>query len=316
MQKSTNSLRKPVQIDILVFEQFSNHCLANALEPFRAANTLADQKLYQWKFFTPDGQQVTSSSGLPIIPDAGIDDRQSGDMLFIVSSYGHRQLDAKLVRKQLVQASRYSKFVVGLDTGAWLMAGAGLLDGYRATVHPDLIESLSETFLKIDVVRTGFVIDGARITCGGAMAAFDLMLELIGNEHGQVLKMDLASLFLHGGSDLQSTRLGRKPNSTIVEQAIVIMRNNIETPLTIVQICKMLDCNVKYLERCFQKQLNKNPAELSRHLRLTEARRLIENTDLPVTEVAVRSGYENASAMTRAFSKKFGQTPSGLRKAI
>ncbi len=237
-------------------------------------------------------------------------------MLFVISSYGHRQLDNAGLRRKLVHVSRRSRVLVGLDSGAWLMASAGLLDGHRATIHRDLIENLSEEFLKLDIVQSAYVIDGNRITCGGAMAAFDLVLELIGKAHGAILRMDIAALFLHGDAGLQPAVTDGNAGGDIITRALAIMQSSIETPLSMRKLCLRLDCNIKTLERRFQKQLKQNPTAVFRHLRLMEARRLVENTDLPVTEIAVRSGYENASAMTRAFKAKFGTTPRALRMRV
>ncbi len=44
------------QVDVLLFEAFSAHCLANTVEPLRAANTYAGQQAYAWRFLTLDGK--------------------------------------------------------------------------------------------------------------------------------------------------------------------------------------------------------------------------------------------------------------------
>ena len=318
MQYSTQQLSSPIQLDFLLFDQFSNHCLANALEPFRAANTLSGKDLYQWKFYTPDGGPVTSSSGLPIIANGKIDDRNSEDVLFVLSGYGHLELDTPRLRHQLKIASAKATKIIALDSAAWLMASAGLLDGRRATVHNELLDQMAEKFLKVSTVRTGFVIDGSRITCGGAMAAFDLVLELIGNTHGQMLKLDIAALFLHKSHSqiepASATNATTHTDGDIVTNAIAIMRNNIETPWSIAKICRELECNIKTLERQFCVQLGQSPSQVARHIRLVEIRRLIENTNLPITEIGIRGGYKNASAMARACKNKFNLTPRQLRR--
>lgn len=310
MQYSTLNQENTTQIDILLFEKFSNMSLANAVEPLRAANTLSRRALYSWRFLTLDGQPVTSSSGLPIIPHGVFDQNQTGDMLIVNSSYGHLRLDTRSARKSLARAGRRYKAIMGLDSGAWLLASAGLLNGYRATIHDELVQNFGEAFLDVDTVQSSFVIDRNRITCGGAMATFDLMLELIGHTHGGMLRMDLAALFLHNPQ--------KPPQKTtdIVQRATALMQDNIEAPLTIRQVCEHLKCNIKFLERRFAKRLGRSPGSVYQHLRLSEIRRLIETTDLPVTEISVRGGYENASAMTRAFSAKFGMSPRKFRRAI
>ena len=79
----------PREIAILLFDRFSNHCLANAVEPFRAANMLSRKELYRWQFVTWDGRDVVSSSGLPVTPGARLADHPGGDYLFLLPSYGY-----------------------------------------------------------------------------------------------------------------------------------------------------------------------------------------------------------------------------------
>ncbi|MEP3630109.1 MAG: AraC family transcriptional regulator, partial [Hyphomicrobiales bacterium] len=155
------------EISILLFEKFSNHCLANILEPFRAANTLSNDALYQWQFYTLDGESVSSSSGLPIMPDGAFDPSNRIDDLFIVSSYDHLSLSTSKCRNVLRAARTNAKRIVGLDTGAWLMAAAGLLDGQKATIHWDVFDSFSEQFLSIDTSKERFVVGDNVITCAG-----------------------------------------------------------------------------------------------------------------------------------------------------
>jgi hypothetical protein len=77
-------------VGVLLFDRFSNHCLANAIEPLRAANTFAGRTLYRWSFLSLDGAQVTSSSGLPVQPETTLARHPGGDYLFLMPSYGFR----------------------------------------------------------------------------------------------------------------------------------------------------------------------------------------------------------------------------------
>ncbi len=304
----------PVSVDILLFDQFSNHCLANALEPFRAANTIAGREVYRWLFYTLDGEPAVSSSGLPVIPNQALGDSQSGDYLFVISSYGFKTHDTPAARRAIRSASHRANISAGLDTGAWLLAAAGQLDGKRATIHWDEIELFSETFLSVEVERERFIIDGDRITCGGAMAAFDLALFLIGDHHGEALRLDVAALFMHAPAIETGPMPEPQPRSRVIGRAVILMQENMEHPLTIGEISTQLGYTQKSLERRFNAELGAPPSQVYRHIRLSSVRRFIENTDFSITEIALRGGYESASAMTRAFVKKFGFTPRTLRR--
>ena len=153
----------PRRIGVLLFPSFSNHCLANAVEPLRGANTLSRRALYDWKFLGLDTAGVASSSGLIVQPQARLTDHPGGDALLVMPSYDFQRHATPDAQRALRAAAARFRCVAGLDTGSWLMAAAGLLDGRRATIHWDEMDSLAEAFPQVSVTPERFVIDGDRI---------------------------------------------------------------------------------------------------------------------------------------------------------
>lgn len=300
-------------IGVLLFDQFSNHCLANAVEPFRAANTLSGRELYRWHHLSLDGKLVTSSSGLPVQPERALAEHPGGDLLFVMPSYGCREQARPPVLSALRAADQRFRTIAGLDTGAWLMAAAGLLDARSATIHWDELTNFAEQFPEVDVVEDRHVIDGDRMTCGGATTTFELALALIQGHFGPALRLDVAALFMHGERSPRQDPRRLAGRDALIQASVIIMRRHIETPLTIPELCQQLDIRQKALEHLFQKELGVSPRTAYGMIRLREARRLIETTRLSIAEITARSGYFDASAMTRAFKASFGHPPSWFR---
>ncbi len=299
--------------NFLLFDGFSNHCLANMVEPLRAANTLSRQKLYTWNFFSPDGHPVKSSSGLQVSPNGALQD-ESGDVLVVMPSYGFVSLSTEKTAKMLRASSRRHGKIAGLDTGSWLLARAGLLDNCRATIHWDELSRFEEEFPNVETVQERFVIDGNLLTCMGAMAAFDLASALIREDHGALLSMEVANLLMN--QDAASQYSGPlQSRDTIVNRILTLMQNNIESPMSIQSIAKTIGCSQKKVETRVRASLETTPQALYRRLRLNLARKLASETDQSIAEIASRCGYDDASAMTRAFRAEFGQTPSAIRNA-
>ncbi|MGI9476081.1 MAG: GlxA family transcriptional regulator [Hyphomicrobiaceae bacterium] len=302
-----------VPVDILLFDRFSNYCLANLLEPFRAANDIARRKVFNWQTLAIDGGTVTSSSGLQIAVDATIASQRRDGLLFVVSSYGYKDLDTRATRRLLRKAAQTADTIVGLDTGAWLLAGAGLLDGRSATIHWDVADVFSEQFLATTFVQKSFVIDGDVITCGGASTTLDLAHYLISRTAGQSLSLDVGALFMQNSTRATSVA-PYIPKSRKTAHALTVMQAAIEKPLTIRDIADHVATTQKQLEREFRREFAASPVQIYQHLRLASARRLLENTHLPVAEIAVRTGYQNPGAMSRAFRLQFGLSPRELRR--
>ncbi|MEM7022714.1 MAG: GlxA family transcriptional regulator [Pseudomonadota bacterium] len=303
-------------IGVLLFDRFSNHCLANAVEPLRAANTLAGRELYRWHHVSVEGELVVSSSGLPVQPEMTLAAHPGGDLLFVMPSYGCREHSTPPVLQALRAAGQRFGAIAGLDTGAWPMAAAGLLDGRCATIHWDVLADLAEQFPEVEVVEDRYVIDGDRMTCGGVTTTFELALALIQMHHGPDLRLEVAALFMYGErSPLQEfSHVGRR--DTLIHAAVAVMRRHIEVPLTIPEVCKELNLSQKALENLFRREMGLTPRAAYGLLRLREARRLVEDTRLSIAEINNRSGYTDASAMTRAFKSAFGYPPSHLRRTF
>ncbi|WP_170563812.1 GlxA family transcriptional regulator [Ruegeria atlantica] len=311
MQDWTKSPSAPQHIGVLLFDGFSNHCLANTVEPLRAANTLAGRKLYDWQFLALEAGPVTSSSGLQVAPHGALQ-TASGDMLMVMPSYGFRAHGGWQTLTSLRSADQRFKVLAGLDTGSWLLAQAGLLDGHRATIHWEELTGFTERFPDVDARRERYVIDRNRITCSGAMAAFDLVLHLIGRDQGQALALEVSQLFMTRDS-ARSHKGGVGATSGYVNKALALMQEHLENPLPVSEIANRVGRSQKALSVRVQAELGAGPAQVYRRLRLNLARKLVAETDLSIGEVALRAGYDDPSALTRAFKAEFGTTPRALR---
>ena len=194
--------------------------------------------------------------------------------------------------------------------GSWLLASADLLTGHRATIHWEEFEAFSEAFPDVHSVKKRLIMDGTRWSCGGAMTAFDLVLRMIGQDHGEALRLEVAALFMQGEADAPTDL---RPRSQLVAAAIALMRDRLEDPASITGIATALGTSQRELETLFKRQLGASPRTVYRRIRLVAARRYVEQTRLSVAEIALRCGYNDPSAMTRAFAAEFGETPRSLR---
>ncbi len=308
MQKRKNS-DSPRDVAVLLFRSFSNLCLANTIEPLRGANNLSGKALYRWKYLSLDGRPVTSSSGLTVQVDSALTDHPGADYLFVMPSYDFLSHATAPCARSLRAAQNRFTTLVGMDTGTWLLASAGLLAGRRATIHWEELNNLAERFPDVDVSSDRVVHDGNILSCGGATTAFDLVLDLVEIHHGAMLRLELGALFMTGdASPAQPVRPGKVP-----EAGIALMRRSIEAPLPVIEIARKLGMSRKAFEKRCIDRYGIGPGRLYLATRLREAKRMVEQSSISVAEIATRCGYRDASAMTRAFRKEFSITPRDLR---
>lgn len=314
MPEWTKAHSVPVRIAMLIFDQFSNLCLANCLEPLRAANTLSRGKVFEWQILTWDGEPGVSSSAMQVVPHGALAGLATCDYLFVLASYAHETHDTNAHRRALRLAAGKARVVVGMDAAPWLLASAGLLNGRRATVHWDLLDAFTERFLEVDAERARVVRDGTIMTCAGAMSALDLTLGLIADHGGLALRLDVEALFMHGDPPVSAPQERGAVTDPLVRRSLALMRQHLEKPLSLKELSRELSCQSRTLDRRFRSRLGAPPGTVYRHLRLSAARKLLEGSTLSVAEVALRSGYESPAALARAMRAFYGASPSELRQ--
>lgn len=277
---------------------------------------MAAQSLYQWELRSLTDQSIKSSSNLTFVTDGPLDQAGPCDILMILASYGHQQLDTGAMRRGMARAAGKAKTVVGFDAAPWLMASAGLLTARRATLHADLGLAFAERFLDVTYIDAPLVQDGNRITCAGALAAYDFARARVVQDLGQAAGLDLDGLFLAP----QNTPAYAPPpypqqrRDPVVTQAMALMRGALETPLPLDEISAALHINPRTLARRCLASLGASPGTIYRHMRLSAALQMVQDTQMTVAEIAFRCGYEDPTALTRAFQKRFGTSPRRLRR--
>lgn len=312
MQKWTKSFSRTKRVGVLLYPRFSNLCLANCIEPMRAANDLSGNPIYDWHVMSPQGGQVLSSSHLPVV---GSDPALAPgfDLLMVLASYDFARHDTGQTRALLRQFARTTPVIAGFDSAPWMMGAAGLLDGKRATIHWDLTDTFATRFPRIQVERARVVKDGNRLTSAGALSALDLTLDMIRSDAGAALTLEVENLFLREGLPVGPENRPRAGDA-LVRRALGLMRDNMAAPLPLVELARRLSCQPRTLDRRCRAALGAPPGTVYRHLRLALARQLAEAGQTSVTDIAESCGYENASALTRAFRARYRRSPSEIAR--
>lgn len=277
------------------------------------------QQLYRWSLVSVDGQPVRSSSGLEVSADCALDALVCPDILFVMPSYQYRLYESPVVLARLRQFARQAVPLGGLDCGAHMLAAAGLLDHYRATIHWEELGLFEERFLDVVVSRDRYVIDRDRITAGGGTTALDLMLHLIRRDAGERLANDVAGVFIYDHERASHDPQWVNPAGSLAKRdprlrdALEIMMDHVEDPLSIVDLARRVGVSQRDLERLFKKMLKTSPHRYYQHMRLTRAQSLLLESDLTMPEIAARTGYHSSVSFARAFKAHYGIPPRSLR---
>lgn len=299
--------------------EFSLMSLASTMEPLRAANRVADQKLYDWRLLSLDGRSVMSTSAVQIGVSSAFADTDTRDTLIVIASLDDRRSEKK-IHAALRRLARRRVPLGAVEAASWTFAAAGLLSGRRATTHWEDLEYFAQSFPDVTVVPDRFVVDGPVFTTGGATPALDMMLELITAQHGMTLALNAASLFIydqqrHADDPQPVVSVGRLASThPKVASAIRCMETHLQNPLPIPAIARRVNLSDRTLELQFKAALGLTPHAYYLDLRLNAARRLLLQSPSDASTIADASGFASASSLARAFRRKYGQSPSELRR--
>lgn len=302
----------PIQrlsVNVLLFDTFSNMLLACLLEPLRVVRDETHAEI-TWTILTQTDAPILSSSGLRITPDMPRAKAATCDILIVIGGDQFRADARDPALKQSLRLTKRAQTVIAADTGTWLLAAAGYLDGRRATLHWQLLAEFAEAFPHVSVVSDRYVQDGPFLTCGGASTALDLILAQISDRFGQMAKFDAASMFLH---DLARPNLppdqtgGISSNAPLaLRKILTLMASRLEQPMSLKDLARETGITLRTMSRLFSDQVGMAPGQYYQHLRLTRARDLASHTNLPLGQIALRCGFSGASALSRAFSQRYG----------
>ncbi len=307
---------RPLALSVLLLPQASLSALAAVLDPLRSANRHLGHPAYRWRVLSPDGGPVALSCGLTVPSDRG-PEAVEADALIVVAGFRQAEVAQRPLLAALRRMAPRLRAMGGVDAGAWVLARAGLLTGHRATVHWEDLEDFATAHPDVDVQADRFVISGARFTAGGAAAAVDLMLHLIGARHGAAIAAQVAASFLHDPRPAATPQIvphARPATDPRVMTAIARMEARLDAPEPIAATAAALGLSSRRLEMLFRRDLGMGPGAWGLRLRLQAARRLVVDTRHPIQQIALRCGFSSQSALSRAFRRQFSQSPMSLRR--
>lgn len=305
----------PLRYGFLLLPNFSLMSYAPAVEPLRAANHLAGRVLYTWRHIAVAGSTIRASNGVEIVADDRIGDAVPLDAVFVCAGGNPALFREPPTLGWLRSLAHEGITIAGMSGGTYVLARAGLLDGYRCTIHWEHIPAFEEEFPALEVRRTLYEIDRGRVTCAGGIASLDMMLALIERDQGAELAQGISEWFLRtqprpgSGSQRMTLRERYRTSNPRLLKALALMERNLEDPLPCAAVAAEAGLSPRQLERLFDDHLGTTPQLHYLNIRLERAQSLLRQTTMTVAEVAVASGFVSTSHFSRAYRQRFSRSP-------
>lgn len=312
--------KNPYRFGFLVVPNFSLIGLASAVDPLRLANQVAGRSVYEYITISEHGDAVASSDGIRIIPDSPIAGAPDLDAVLVVGPNPIPTRGIDPILRWLRKLAHAGVALGGVDTGSYFLARAGLLNGYRCTIHWEDMDELLGRFPQLIVSPNLFEVDRDRCSASGGIAAVDMMIHLIGLGSGSHRLAAAVSALLiceHRGPDERQrvplrSLLG--PGSQKLLEAVTLMECNIEEPFSMRELATLLHISPRHLERLFNDHLHCTPTHHYLQIRLSHAQQLLRRTTRSISSVAQACGFRSLAHFTSRYKTLFGVPPTLARR--
>ena len=265
-----------------------------------------------------------TSAGLtfhPMASEASLLGLETLDTLIVIGGEGARERarDRRLQRQVQHLAPRAER-IVGVCTGTFILAAAGLLEGRRVTTHWRFCGELSRRHPRLEVdPEPIFIRDGPLWTSAGVTAGMDLVLALVEEDHGHALALAVARelvLFLRRPGDqkqFSSVLAAQSRGGSRLGALMAWLAGNLHRSLPVEVMAERACLSPRQFARVFREETGLTPARFLERMRVEAARQRLETGRGGLAAVAEGCGFGTEETMRRAFIRQLGASPGDYR---
>lgn len=294
-----------------------------------AAKRMAERGLvpYERHTVSADGGLVVTAEGVALdtLPAAQFAGRAI-DTILVPGAPGISAVlaDVGTTVDWIAGAAPHARRVTSVCTGAFLLAQGGLLDGRRVATHWNMADVLEQRFPALEVDREAiFVRQDPVWTSAGVTAGIDLALALVEEDCGRALAMDVARelvVFMKraGGQAQESELLRAQVRDDAAFDALHgwILDNLHDAGLTVERLAARVHMSARNFARVYKQKTGRPPAKAVELFRIGAAKRMLEQSEANLAQVARKCGFGDEDRMCTAFRRNLGETPSAYRKRL
>ena len=240
-------------LGFLCTEGMSLLSLTLCLECLRISNRVLEEPVFTWRLYSESGGAINTSGNLRIEPDAALSLSELPDLCFMLASWGAEAAATAETLTWIRQLHSRNVRLGCVDSGAFLLAQAGILGDQRIAMHHEIAGVFFEHWPRNCDPDSAFLIGPRLVSCGGGADTIDMMLALIAEVVGIDIANKTATIMRYERhaqpSDFSWTigRLGTIALNPQLKAAVECMNSNIENPLSLAQICARVGCGASFV---------------------------------------------------------------------
>jgi transcriptional regulator GlxA family with amidase domain len=295
--------------------------LAAPAQAFGLATRPGGEPLYEFSTCSLGGEEVRTMSGFGVTPEAGLGALRGADTV-VVPAYAAilDPLPEDALAALHAAAARGAR-LISVCSGAFALAHAGLLDGRRAATHWAWASELARRFPAVAVDPDALYVDeGEVMSSAGLSAGIDLCLHVIrkdfGAAAGELVARQMVAAPHREGGQAQFAKPAEAEAGGSLEPTRRWAAEHLDHPLDVAALAGHAQVSARTFARRFREETGTTPLQWLLSRRVLEARRLLEQSDLPVETVAWRCGFGSAASLRDHFRRATATTPTAYRRAF
>jgi transcriptional regulator GlxA family with amidase domain len=327
--RNDQGMPSPHRVVIVAFPGIEVLDVTGPAEVFSVAARVggAGRPGYRVQVATADGGPVVTSSGVRLMADLALGDVAGPVGTLLVAGAvelvdgGVEPVIDRDVTNWLRRAAPRARRVGSVCAGAHLLAAAGLLEGRPATTHWLTAGRLAAEHPGVRVDPDPiFIRDGRVWTCAGVTSGMDMALAMVAEDHGQDLALATARMMVmyvkrSGGQSQFSVPLSvQSCEDDRIDELRMWIAEHLTDDLSLEALAARTHLSVRHFTRLFRQRTSTTPAAYVEAARLEAARRLLEDSDLSLPEVAAAGGLGSVETLHRVFRRRLGTTPAEYRR--
>ncbi|HEU4392289.1 MAG TPA: helix-turn-helix domain-containing protein [Solirubrobacterales bacterium] len=290
-------------------------------QAFGLAARPGGEPLYEFSTCSVEGAEVRTTSGFEVRPQAGLGALGRAETIVVPAYAGVLEPPPAEALAALRTAAARGARVLSVCAGAFALAHAGLLDGRRAATHWAWAGELARRFPAVAVDPDALYVDeGEVMTSAGLSAGIDLSLHVVRKDFGaaagdRVARQMVAAPHREGGQ-AQFAKPPPAADGGSLEGTRRWASARLQEPLDVAAMAGHAGVSPRTFARRFRQETGTTPLQWLLSRRVLEARRLLEESELPVEAVAWRCGFGTAASLRDHFRRATATTPTAYRRSF
>lgn len=325
---------RPLRVSIVALPESTVSTLISIYEVFDLMSDLCSQDpaFPKEKIFQPEIVAATESFSalsetLPLRPHRGIAEVDRTDIVVIpsmmVQEVGWKRDRYPDLVRWLTQMHATGAELCSACSGILVLAETGLWNGGEATIHWLFAPTFERNFPEVTLrLREVLVVSGRRgelVTSGASTSWHDLVLFLVARHVGPAAAQSLARIMLmQWHQDGQGPYVVFSPptdhGDAVIRELQDWLEDNFAATRAVEELVKLSQLPERTFKRRFSRATGLAPIAYVQRLRVEEAKRRLERTDIPIDEVSWAVGYEEPAFFRRLFKRLTGITPGEYRR--